>query len=91
MELDIPSCKSDKKCREPLPIEVRAKLAIHAKALKQQWEEEKATQKKWCLREQKFVPKLPDWGFLTKTVKDNFPEARNLSREVSITCIIEYR
>ena len=82
MELEIPSNVND------VSLEIKGHLAVYAKQVKDQWEEEKKTCKRWCPRKKEMVFKDPKWDFIRRAVEDNFPKARDLRRFVSFVYII---
>ena len=61
-----------------LDLKTKSKLAEYAANLRQQWEDEKATIKpRWNAKKKKHMRPDPKWGYIRKTVDDNFPALRN--------------
>ena len=62
----------------------KSKLAEYAAKLREEWmEEKKATKLQWGSKKKKHVIPNPSWGYIKRTVDDNFPLLRKLSRDVS--------
>ena len=67
------------------PVSQRLKLADRCIELKKEWEIEKASHKKWCNKTKKYTQKTPTWSYITRTVLENFPDAKKLAKNVSTT------
>ena len=66
-----------------LSVKVRKQLAEHAARLRSQWQEEKdKAPLTWDFKKNEHVRIEPKWGFIKRTVDENFPSLTGLSREV---------
>ena len=79
MDLRIP-----KDCRRSFTLELKRKLAERALHFKKQWQAEcAALPREWNPKTRKWEKKQPKWGYLRKTIDENFPEIRGKMNNVS--------
>ena len=68
-----------------LPIKTREKLAAYAADQREQWEREKQGFKAvYDAKRKRHTRPDPKWGYIKKTVDDNFPALKNAARNVSM-------
>ena len=81
LNLPIPN---QKQCS--LALNTREKLAERAVCLRELWQLEKdASPLVWDPKRRKHVRRDPKWGFIRRTVDENFPEMEGVKRDVSFT------
>ena len=79
MNLEVPSVT-----KRSFSLSLKEKLASRALHFKKIWEEElERTPKTWNSKTRKWGKKQPNWGFLRKTIDENFPKLRGVSNNVS--------
>ena len=73
-----------------LDIRTKSKLAEYADNLRTDWNKEKTTLKtKWDPKKRKHIKPDPKWGYIRKTVDDNFPSLKNTARDVN--CFVLFK
>ena len=68
-----------------IDIKTRQKLAAYASNLREEWKREKQGLKSvYDPRRKKHVKPDPKWGYIKRTVDENFPSLKNAARNVSL-------
>ena len=65
-----------KEARRQFSIDVKSKLVERALSVKAQWEEERDKLPKEWNKTKKWERKQPKWGYVRKTIEENFPDIR---------------
>ena len=67
-----------------LSVSTRTKLAERAIFWREKWNQEKQDGRdEWNPKTKRHKKKDPKWGFIVRTVEENFPALKGLKRDVS--------
>ena len=79
MDLKVP------KQNQGLSVGKRKELAEYAAKLRKEWEKEREKLPTvWDSRRRKHVKPEPKWGYIRRTIDENFPALKGLPRSVSV-------